>query len=212
MIGSGIFTLPAQLAPYGWTGVAAWFCVIAGAVVVALVLSRLAEAMPQATGAVAMCAAALGPLYIRADRLELLGRRLVGQRVLRRDRDELSGGLRAGAQRDTAGHRHSRRHADLADHPAQSRRRAYLGAVPKSRRPRSRSCRCLPSSPFLPAWCSRAAPHSLPIRTLPLPARRRPARRTSPSSRWSASRVHEVWWPSACAIRRAMSCVPRSAG
>jgi len=62
MIGSGIFVLPAQLAPFGWTGVAAWFCVIAGALVVALVLSRLAAAMPHATGAVAMCAAALGPL------------------------------------------------------------------------------------------------------------------------------------------------------
>jgi len=62
MIGSGIFVLPAQLAPFGWTGVAAWFCVIVGALVVALVLSHLAAAMPHATGAVAMCAAALGPL------------------------------------------------------------------------------------------------------------------------------------------------------
>jgi APA family basic amino acid/polyamine antiporter len=62
MIGSGIFFLPAQLAPFGWTGVVAWFCVIAGSGVVALVLSRLAARMPQATGAVAMCAAALGPV------------------------------------------------------------------------------------------------------------------------------------------------------
>ena len=62
MIGAGIFALPAQLAPFGWTGVAAWFCVIAGAVMIAVVLSKLGAAMPQATGAVAMCAAALGPL------------------------------------------------------------------------------------------------------------------------------------------------------
>jgi APA family basic amino acid/polyamine antiporter len=62
MIGSGIFVLPGQLAPFGWTGVAAWICVIAGAVVVAWVLARLAAAMPEATGAVAMSAAALGPL------------------------------------------------------------------------------------------------------------------------------------------------------
>jgi APA family basic amino acid/polyamine antiporter len=62
MIGAGIFALPAQLAPFGWTGVAAWFCVIAGAVLIAVVISKLAIAMPHATGAVAMCAAALGPL------------------------------------------------------------------------------------------------------------------------------------------------------
>lgn len=62
MVGSGIFVLPGQLAPFGWTGVAAWVCVIAGALIVALILSRLTEAMPHATGAVAMCAAALGPL------------------------------------------------------------------------------------------------------------------------------------------------------
>jgi APA family basic amino acid/polyamine antiporter len=62
MIGSGIFVLPSQLAPFGWTGVAAWFCVIAGAGVIAFVLSRLAAAMPQASGSVAMCATALGPI------------------------------------------------------------------------------------------------------------------------------------------------------
>ncbi|HWU95192.1 MAG TPA: amino acid permease, partial [Sphingomonas sp.] len=31
MIGSGIFVLPAQLAPFGWTGAAAWVCAIAAA-------------------------------------------------------------------------------------------------------------------------------------------------------------------------------------
>jgi APA family basic amino acid/polyamine antiporter len=62
MIGSGIFVLPAQLAPFGWTAIAAWFCVVCGAGIVALVLARLAAALPEAGGAVAMCAAALGPL------------------------------------------------------------------------------------------------------------------------------------------------------
>lgn len=62
MVGSGIFVLPAQLAPFGWTAIVAWACVIAGAGVIAFVLSRLAASMPEASGAVAMCAAALGPL------------------------------------------------------------------------------------------------------------------------------------------------------
>lgn len=62
MIGSGIFVLPSQLAPFGWTGVVAWFCVLAGAGVIAFVLSRLAAAMPMASGSVAMCASALGPV------------------------------------------------------------------------------------------------------------------------------------------------------
>lgn len=62
MIGSGIFVMPSQLAPFGWTGVVAWLCVIAGAGVIAFVLSRLASAMPEESGAVAMCATALGPV------------------------------------------------------------------------------------------------------------------------------------------------------
>ncbi|AJP71092.1 APC family permease [Sphingomonas hengshuiensis] len=61
MIGSGIFVMPGQLAPFGWTGVAAWIAAIGGAAIIALVLVRLAAAMPEATGAVAICAAALGP-------------------------------------------------------------------------------------------------------------------------------------------------------
>lgn len=62
MIGSGIFVLPAQLAPYGWTGAVAWLFCTAGALVIAVVLTRLAAAMPQASGAVAICAEVLGPL------------------------------------------------------------------------------------------------------------------------------------------------------
>ena len=61
MIGAGIFLLPAQLAPFGATGVVAWFVAIGGALTLAWVLTRLAAAMPEATGVVAICATALGP-------------------------------------------------------------------------------------------------------------------------------------------------------
>lgn len=62
MIGSGIFVLPAQLAPYGWTSVAAWIVGVGGALLIAWVLARLTAAMPEATGVVAICGAGLGPL------------------------------------------------------------------------------------------------------------------------------------------------------
>ncbi|MES2290047.1 MAG: amino acid permease [Pseudomonadota bacterium] len=62
MIGSGIFVMPAQLAPYGWTGLAAWCVAIPGALLLAYVLSKLAAAKPQATGAVAIVGDALGPM------------------------------------------------------------------------------------------------------------------------------------------------------
>ena len=62
MIGSGIFTLPAQLAPYGWTSVAAWGAAIAGTMVIARVLVALATRFPGETGIVAICARELGPL------------------------------------------------------------------------------------------------------------------------------------------------------
>ncbi|MET0308386.1 MAG: amino acid permease [Sphingomonas sp.] len=62
MIGSGIFVLPAQLAPYGWTGLVAWFVAVGGALMIAWILSKLAAAMPEEPGAVAICARALGPL------------------------------------------------------------------------------------------------------------------------------------------------------
>lgn len=62
MIGSGIFVLPAQLAPYGWTGLIAWLIAIAGAILLALVLARLIRRAPGASGIVAICGDALGPL------------------------------------------------------------------------------------------------------------------------------------------------------
>ena len=62
MIGAGVFIQPAQLAPYGWTGAAAWGVAIPGALILAYVLSRLAAARPAATGAIAIVGEALGPL------------------------------------------------------------------------------------------------------------------------------------------------------
>ncbi|MFM9977775.1 MAG: APC family permease [Sphingomonadaceae bacterium] len=62
MIGAGIFIQPAQLAPYGWTGVVAWGFAIPGAMLLAYILSCLAIARPAATGAVAIVSEALGPI------------------------------------------------------------------------------------------------------------------------------------------------------
>lgn len=60
MIGSGIFLMPAQVAPLGWTGLITWLIVIGGAVLLAWVLTRLTIAMPGETGIVAICGRALG--------------------------------------------------------------------------------------------------------------------------------------------------------
>jgi APA family basic amino acid/polyamine antiporter len=62
MIGSGIFMMPAALAPFGWTGSVAWVVSIVGAVCIAYVLGRLAQTMPGATGAVAIAGSVLGEL------------------------------------------------------------------------------------------------------------------------------------------------------
>ena len=62
MIGSGIFVLPSQLAPFGWTGVMGWLAAVGGALVLAWVISRLVIAMPESTGVVAICGDGLGPL------------------------------------------------------------------------------------------------------------------------------------------------------
>lgn len=62
MIGSGFFALPAQLAPFGLTSVAAWVAAIAGAMMIAWVIAALSRRMPEATGTLAICAKALGPL------------------------------------------------------------------------------------------------------------------------------------------------------
>nr|WP_314465347.1 amino acid permease [uncultured Novosphingobium sp.] len=50
MIGSGVFLLPASLAPFGWNGVIGWATTISGALILAYVLSRLTRARPAAGG------------------------------------------------------------------------------------------------------------------------------------------------------------------
>ena len=50
MIGSGVFMLPASLAPYGWNAVIAWLVTIGGALCLALVFARLAQAFPRPGG------------------------------------------------------------------------------------------------------------------------------------------------------------------
>jgi APA family basic amino acid/polyamine antiporter len=50
MIGSGIFLLPASLAPYGMNSVLAWLLTAAGAIFLAIVFSGLGRAFPAASG------------------------------------------------------------------------------------------------------------------------------------------------------------------
>ncbi|WP_416464755.1 amino acid permease [Sphingomonas sp. VDB2] len=61
MIGSGVFLLPAALAPFGWDAVAGWVFTIAGSLVLAFVITRLTVALPDANAS-QMIARAYGPL------------------------------------------------------------------------------------------------------------------------------------------------------
>lgn len=61
MIGSGVFLLPAALAPFGWDAVAGWIFTIAGSLVLAFVIARLTVALPDANAS-QMIARAYGPL------------------------------------------------------------------------------------------------------------------------------------------------------
>src|SRR5689334_9820096 len=62
MIGSGIFLLPASLAPYGLNSVLAWVLTATGAVFLAYVFSGLSRAFPQAEGPYAYTRIAFGDL------------------------------------------------------------------------------------------------------------------------------------------------------
>lgn len=62
MIGAGIFVLPGQLAPFGWTGLAAWIAAGLGAMAIALVIADLTRAMPHEPGLIAICGEVLGPM------------------------------------------------------------------------------------------------------------------------------------------------------
>lgn len=50
MIGSGVFLLPASLAPLGWNSVFGWLITVAGSLCLAAIFARLARAMPEAGG------------------------------------------------------------------------------------------------------------------------------------------------------------------
>lgn len=60
MIGSGIFILPAQMAPFGWTGVVGWLVAGAGVMLLAYVIVDLTRAMPNEPSIVAICGKVLG--------------------------------------------------------------------------------------------------------------------------------------------------------
>lgn len=60
MIGSGIFLLPASLAPYGTISIVGWLITSAGAVALAVVFSRLARRTPLAGGPYAYTRAVFG--------------------------------------------------------------------------------------------------------------------------------------------------------
>jgi APA family basic amino acid/polyamine antiporter len=60
MIGSGIFLLPANLAPLGANAIWGWVITIGGALCLAAVFAELAKAMPEATGPYDYVAGAMG--------------------------------------------------------------------------------------------------------------------------------------------------------
>jgi basic amino acid/polyamine antiporter, APA family len=61
-IGSGVFLLPASLAPYGLNSVVAWGFTAGGAIMLAIVFARLSRAYPAAGGPYAYVKLAFGPL------------------------------------------------------------------------------------------------------------------------------------------------------
>jgi APA family basic amino acid/polyamine antiporter len=62
MIGSGIFLLPATLAPYGWNSIFGWMLTIAGGILLAVIFAALARNFPKAGGPYAFTQEAFGPL------------------------------------------------------------------------------------------------------------------------------------------------------
>ena len=60
MIGSGVFLLPASLAPLGWNSVFGWLITVAGAMCIATVFAQLSRAVPKAGGPYAYTRAAFG--------------------------------------------------------------------------------------------------------------------------------------------------------
>lgn len=62
MIGSGIYLLPATLAPLGWNQMIGWLITIGGAMCLAVVFAGLSARIPRAGGPYAYADAAFGPL------------------------------------------------------------------------------------------------------------------------------------------------------
>src|SRR5687767_3768183 len=62
MIGSGIFLLPASLAPYGGLSLIGWLVSTGGALVLAIVFARLSQISPAAGGPYAYTRLAFGDL------------------------------------------------------------------------------------------------------------------------------------------------------
>lgn len=60
MIGSGVFLLPASLAPFGWNAVFAWIIVTVGTLVLAWVFAALTKARPEARDPAGFVTAAFG--------------------------------------------------------------------------------------------------------------------------------------------------------
>ena len=60
VIGSGVFLLPAALAPFGWNAIFGWLVTIAGALCLAFVFASLSRAIPRAGGPYAYTHAAFG--------------------------------------------------------------------------------------------------------------------------------------------------------
>ncbi|MEJ6595132.1 amino acid permease [Parasphingorhabdus sp.] len=62
MIGSGVFLLPASLAPFGWNAVVGWVVTIGGAVCLAHVLATLTKSHARAIGPAELVEHSFGPL------------------------------------------------------------------------------------------------------------------------------------------------------
>lgn len=62
VIGGGIYVIPSQMAPLGWTGVAGWAVGGLLAVLIAQLLGAVTRARPDEPGMVAMIGSVLGPL------------------------------------------------------------------------------------------------------------------------------------------------------
>lgn len=62
MIGSGVFLLPAALAPFGWNAVIGWVLTIGGAMCIVTMLARLTRHLPEADGPHGFVGTVFGPL------------------------------------------------------------------------------------------------------------------------------------------------------